>query len=178
MSVRTDSVGKLFIVATPIGNLSDITLRAVETLKSVDFIAAEDTRTSSVLLKHFGISKPMISFHSHSRINRTMEIVGKISEGATAALITDAGTPGISDPGYLLVRAAIEAGHRGHLNPRRHGLCRGSVIEWAQDGQVCFRRFSADEEREADEASTTFIGNENHHFLRIAPQDRENTCTT
>ncbi|MFZ1081951.1 MAG: 16S rRNA (cytidine(1402)-2'-O)-methyltransferase [Candidatus Kryptoniota bacterium] len=110
MSVRTDSVGKLFIVATPIGNLSDITLRAVETLKSVDFIAAEDTRTSSVLLKHFGISKPMISFHSHSRINRTMEIVGKISEGATAALITDAGTPGISDPGYLLVRAAIEAG--------------------------------------------------------------------
>ena len=110
MSVRTDSVGKLFVVATPIGNLSDITQRAVETLKSVDFIAAEDTRTSSVLLKHFGISKPMVSFHSHSGINRTTEIVRKISDGATAALVTDAGTPGISDPGYSLVRDAVEAG--------------------------------------------------------------------
>ncbi len=102
--------GRLFVVATPIGNLSDISLRAVETLKSVDFIAAEDTRTSSVLLKHFEISKPMISFHSHSGINRAAEIVRKISDGANAALVTDAGTPGISDPGYLLVHDAVEAG--------------------------------------------------------------------
>jgi len=104
------SVGRLFVVATPIGNLSDITLRAVETLKLVDFIVAEDTRTSSVLLKHLGISKPMMSFHSYSRRNRAAGILHKISEGATGALITDAGTPGISDPGYALVREAIDAG--------------------------------------------------------------------
>lgn len=102
--------GKLFVVATPIGNLSDITLRAIETLKSVDFIAAEDTRTSSVLLKHLGISKPMMSFHSYSGTKRSGEIVEKILSGLNAALITDAGTPGISDPGYTLVRDAIEVG--------------------------------------------------------------------
>lgn len=102
--------GKLFVVATPIGNLSDITFRAVETLKGVDFVAAEDTRTSSVLLKHYGISKPMISFHSYSGTNRTREIVERMAGGETAALITDAGTPGISDPGYTLVRDAVAAG--------------------------------------------------------------------
>ncbi|HEY9165391.1 MAG TPA: 16S rRNA (cytidine(1402)-2'-O)-methyltransferase [Candidatus Kryptonia bacterium] len=102
--------GKLLIVATPIGNLSDITLRALEALKSVNFIAAEDTRTSSVLLKHYGISKPMLSFHSRSGAGRSSEIVGRILGGESAALITDAGTPGISDPGYVLVRDAVAAG--------------------------------------------------------------------
>lgn len=102
--------GRLFVVATPIGNLSDITFRAVETLKEVDFVAAEDTRTSSVLLKHYGISKPMMSFHSYSRTNRTREIVERMAGGESAALITDAGTPGISDPGYTLVRDAVAAG--------------------------------------------------------------------
>ncbi len=102
--------GRLYVVATPIGNLSDITIRAVDTLKVVDFIAAEDTRTSSVLLKHYGISKPMVSFHSHSGANRALELVGRMTRGETAALITDAGTPGISDPGYTLVRDAVSAG--------------------------------------------------------------------
>lgn len=101
--------GNLYIVATPIGNLSDITLRAIETLKSVDFIVAEDTRTSSVLLKHLGIAKPMMSFHSYSASERTGEIIGKVISGLDAALITDAGTPGISDPGYTLIRDAIES---------------------------------------------------------------------
>lgn len=102
--------GRLFVVATPIGNLSDITFRAIEILKSVDFIAAEDTRTSSVLLKHYGVSKPMLSFHSYSGANRTNEIVQRISQGESGALITDAGTPGNSDPGYTLVRDAVQAG--------------------------------------------------------------------
>ncbi len=102
--------GMLFVVATPIGNLSDITFRAIEILKSVDFIAAEDTRTSFVLLKHYGVSKPMLSFHSYSGANRTNEIVQRITQGESAALITDAGTPGISDPGYTLVRDAVQAG--------------------------------------------------------------------
>lgn len=102
--------GTLFVVATPIGNLSDITFRAVDTLKGVDFVAAEDTRTSSVLLKHYGISKPMVSFHSHSGADRSRELVDRMSHGESAALITDAGTPGISDPGYVLVRDAVAAG--------------------------------------------------------------------
>ncbi len=102
--------GKLFVVATPIGNLSDMTFRAVEILKSVDLIAAEDTRTSSILLKHYQISKPMMSFHSYSGPGRAGEIIGKISQGVSVALVTDAGTPGISDPGYVLVRDAVQAG--------------------------------------------------------------------
>ena len=103
-------MGKLYVVATPIGNLSDITLRAIETLKTADFIAAEDTRTSSVLLKHLGITKPMMSFHSHSSSGRASEIIEKVISGSNAALITDAGTPGISDPGYTLIRDAIKSG--------------------------------------------------------------------
>ncbi len=102
--------GMLFVVSTPIGNLSDMTYRAVDTLKEVDFIIAEDTRTSSVLLKHYGITKPMMSFHSHSGAGRSDEIIDRIARGSSAALITDAGTPGISDPGYTLVRDALAAG--------------------------------------------------------------------
>lgn len=104
------SKGRLFVVATPVGNLSDITFRAVDVLKGVDFVAAEDTRTSSILLKHYGISKPMVSFHSYSGSGRSRELVDRISAGESAALITDAGTPGISDPGYTLVRDAVAAG--------------------------------------------------------------------
>lgn len=102
--------GRLYVIATPIGNLSDITLRAIDTLKSVDIIAAEDTRTSSILLNHFGISKPMVSFHSHSGPGRANEIIKKMMDGSSVGLITDAGTPGISDPGYALVREAVESG--------------------------------------------------------------------
>ena len=102
--------GKLYVVAVPIGNLGDITFRAVDTLRSVSFIAAEDTRTSSVLLRHYGISKPLLSFHSHSTEKRLEEIISRILSGESAALITDAGTPGISDPGYVLVRSALQHG--------------------------------------------------------------------
>lgn len=102
--------GKLYVVAVPIGNLGDITFRAVDTLKSVNFIAAEDTRTSSILLRHYGISKPLLSFHSYSTEKRLEEIVNKIVDGQNAALITDAGTPGISDPGYVLVNRALQKG--------------------------------------------------------------------
>lgn len=95
----------LYIVATPIGNLQDITLRALETLKTVDFIICEDTRHSSKLLFHFEISKPLISFHAHSSEKDLMKIMGMFAEGKSAAIISDAGTPGISDPGYMLIQA-------------------------------------------------------------------------
>ena len=103
-------MSKLYLVPTPIGNLGDITLRAIEVLKEVDLVLAEDTRKSGILLKHFQISKPV---HSHHKFNehRTIEnLVQRLMGGTSIALITDAGTPGISDPGFLLVRACIKEG--------------------------------------------------------------------
>lgn len=98
--------GTLFLVATPIGNLKDITLRALEILKLVDCIAAEDTRKSRVLLNHFGINKPLISLHAHNENVRTAELLEKLTQGVNIALISDAGTPLISDPGAYLVQEA------------------------------------------------------------------------
>jgi 16S rRNA (cytidine1402-2'-O)-methyltransferase len=98
----------LYVIATPIGNLADITLRALEVLKAVDVVAAEDTRHSGLLLKHFGIKKPFVSYHEHNEAARTAELVPRLAQGEKVALITDAGTPGLSDPGLRLIRACIE----------------------------------------------------------------------
>lgn len=100
--------GKLYVVATPIGNLDDITLRAINTLKNVDIIIAEDTRHSLKLLNHLEISKPLISYHRHNEEERTDGILDKIEEGNNIALISDAGTPIISDPGEVIVKKALE----------------------------------------------------------------------
>lgn len=98
----------LYIVPTPIGNLEDITLRAIRILKEVDIILAEDTRTSKVLLNHYNIETPLKSFHAHNEHGKTEQIIGYLKEGKRIAQISDAGTPGISDPGFLLVRACYE----------------------------------------------------------------------
>jgi 16S rRNA (cytidine1402-2'-O)-methyltransferase len=98
----------LFVVATPIGNLGDITLRAVEVLKSANVIAAEDTRHSGLLLKHLEIKKPFVSYHEHNEAARTTELVERLGRGENVALITDAGTPGLSDPGLRLIRECIK----------------------------------------------------------------------
>ena len=102
-------MGKLILVPTPIGNLGDITLRALEVLKTVDAVLAEDTRTSGRLLKHFEIDQKLIPFHAHNEHRMVERIVERITGGDTLAIITDAGSPGISDPGFLLVRACVEA---------------------------------------------------------------------
>lgn len=99
----------LYIVPTPIGNLEDITLRALRILREVDIIAAEDTRTTLVLLKHFEIVKTMISYHEHNKVDRIDEIMGFLEEGRDVALVSDAGTPGLSDPGYELINACLKA---------------------------------------------------------------------
>ena len=98
----------LYVIGTPIGNLRDITLRALEALKSADVIAAEDTRHSGILLKHYEIKKPLISYHEHNEAMRTAQLVERIAAGENIALITDAGTPGISDPGARLIRECIK----------------------------------------------------------------------
>ncbi len=100
----------LFLVSTPIGNLEDITLRALSVLKSVDLIACEDTRHTRRLLDHFGISKPTVSYHEHNEQARALELVQRLAGGESVAIVTDAGTPGISDPAYRIVLAAIERG--------------------------------------------------------------------
>jgi 16S rRNA (cytidine1402-2'-O)-methyltransferase len=101
--------GKLYVVPTPIGNLEDMTFRAVRVLREADLILAEDTRTSGKLLKHFEVNTPMQSHHMHNEHKTVENIVQKIQNGTTVALISDAGTPAISDPGFLLVRACVEA---------------------------------------------------------------------
>jgi 16S rRNA (cytidine1402-2'-O)-methyltransferase len=103
-------MSKLYLVPTPIGNLKDITFRAIEVLQEVDLILAEDTRTSGKLLKHFEITTQMHSHHMHNEHKTTAAVVARIKSGQSVALISDAGTPAISDPGFLLTRACVEAG--------------------------------------------------------------------
>jgi len=110
----------LYLVATPIGNLEDITLRALRVLKECDVIAAEDTRHSGQLLKHFGISKPMLSYFQFNEAKRSEEIIERLRRGEKVALVTDAGSPGISDPGERVVKAAVAAGFRVEAVP---GAC-------------------------------------------------------
>ncbi len=98
----------LYVIATPIGNLQDITLRALEVLKSADLIACEDTRVTAKLLNHYQIKKPLVSYHQHSKIGKVDKIIKKLKSGKKMALVTDAGTPGISDPGNVLVAEAIK----------------------------------------------------------------------
>lgn len=101
-------MGTLFLVPTPIGNLKDMTFRAIETLKDSDLILAEDTRNSGILLKHFEIETPMRAYHAHNEHQVTEDLIRQLKEGKVFSLITDAGSPGISDPGYLLAKACVE----------------------------------------------------------------------
>lgn len=112
--------GTLYLVATPIGNLEDMTLRAIRTLKECDVVAAEDTRRTGLLLKHFQISKPMLSYFQFNEARRSEEIIERLKRGEKVALVSDAGSPGISDPGQRVVRAAREAGLKVEAVP---GAC-------------------------------------------------------
>jgi 16S rRNA (cytidine1402-2'-O)-methyltransferase len=110
MTAADDLPAGLYLVATPIGNLEDITLRAIRVLKQCDLIACEDTRQTQKLLNHFGITVPTISYHEHNEAARAAELVERLSQGVKIAMVSDAGTPGISDPGYRLIALAIERG--------------------------------------------------------------------
>ena len=108
----TETLGTLYIVATPIGNLGDMTLRAIETLKMVDTVLSEDTRVTGNLLRHFEIKKPLVSFHEHTEADKAEKLIERMQAGENMALVTDAGTPGISDPGNVLVALAAAVGIR------------------------------------------------------------------
>jgi 16S rRNA (cytidine1402-2'-O)-methyltransferase len=131
----------LYVVPTPIGNLQDVTLRALETLKSVDLILAEDTRTSSKLLNHYQINKQLTAYHQHNEHLVVQHLVNQMSGGKTMALITDAGTPAISDPGYLLVRACIREGIRVECLPGANAFVPALVNSGLPAQRFCFEGF-------------------------------------
>lgn len=131
----------LYIVPTPIGNLADMTFRAVDVLKDVDLILAEDTRTSGVLLKHYAISKPLQSYHQHNEHQVTERLVAQMLEGKKMALLTDAGTPGISDPAFFIIRACIKAGIRIECLPGATALIPALVNSGLPSDSFCFEGF-------------------------------------
>ncbi len=154
----------LYIVATPIGNLGDITLRALEVLKLADAIAAEDTRHSGMLLKHFEIKKPLVSFHEHNEAMRTAQLIERLATGENIALVTDAGMPGLSDPGARLIRECIRRDLSFTVVPGSSSILTALVGSGFEMEKFCFRGFlpvkSGQRERElraANERQETTI---------------------
>ena len=131
----------LYLVSTPIGNLGDITLRALEVLRSVDFIASEDTRKTGILLKHYEIRKPQIAFHEHNEARAGSRILNLLAEEKSVALVTNAGTPGISDPGFTLVRSALAAGVEVTAIPGASAVIMAVVLSGLPLHSFTFRGF-------------------------------------
>ncbi len=131
----------LYLVATPIGNLGDITLRALEVLRSVDVVASEDTRKTGLLLKHFDIKKPQVSFYEHNEERAGLRILALLQDGKSVALVTNAGTPGIADPGFTLVRLAVDAGLPVTLIPGPTAAIAALVLSGLPVHSFTFRGF-------------------------------------
>jgi 16S rRNA (cytidine1402-2'-O)-methyltransferase len=168
----------LYLVATPIGNLSDITLRALETLREVDFVASEDTRKTGRLLQHFDISKPQIAFHEHNEDRAGAKIIGLLQEGKSVALVTDAGTPGIADPGFTLVRRCHAADLPVTMIPGPTAFVMALILSGLATHSFTFRGFPPRKPGkrrrflEADQDSPyTLIYYESPHRLRALLQD-------
>ena len=132
----------LYLVATPIGNLGDITHRALETLRSVDFVASEDTRKTGLLLKHFDIKKPQIAFHEHNEDSAGSRIISLVQEGKSVAVVSNAGTPGVADPGFTLVRRAIDVQLEVEMIPGPSALIMALVLSGLPSHSFVFRGFS------------------------------------
>jgi len=131
----------LYIVATPIGNLGDISLRALDTLRAVDWVVSEDTRKTGIMLKHFEISKPQISFYEQNEQKNLPRILGLLNEGRDVALVSNAGTPAVSDPGFTLVRAALEGGFEVSAVPGPTALIMALVLSGLPVHAFTFRGF-------------------------------------
>jgi len=141
VNVKAVNIGKLYVVPTPIGNLEDMTLRAIRVLKECDLVLAEDTRTSGILLKHFGIETGMQSHHKFNEHRAVTHVVERIKAGNCIALISDAGTPSISDPGFLLVRACIQEGVEVECLPGATAFIPALVESGLASDRFCFEGF-------------------------------------
>jgi 16S rRNA (cytidine1402-2'-O)-methyltransferase len=131
----------LYVVSTPIGNLGDITARAVEVLRDADVIACEDTRRTGMLLGHLGLRSRLVSYHEYNKLRRTPELLEMLRQGKRVALVSDAGTPGISDPGFYLIRAAVEAGQRVSPVPGASALLAALVVSGLPSDRFAFEGF-------------------------------------
>ena len=176
-----DTRGTLYLCATPIGNLEDITYRVLRTLKEVDLIAAEDTRNSIKLLNHFEIHTPMTSYHEYNKIEKAYQLVDQLRQGQNIALITDAGTPGISDPGEDLVRIALEEGMSVTSLPGAAACITALTMSGQQTRRFAFEAFLPREKKERakvleelkDETRTIILYEAPHHLITTLTQLRE-----
>lgn len=175
-------VGKLYLCATPIGNLEDITFRVLRTLKEVDLIAAEDTRHSIKLLNHFEIKTPMTSYHEYNKIEKARYLVEQLQSGISIALITDAGTPGISDPGEELVKQCYEAGIEVTSLPGPAACITALTLSGLSTRRFCFEAFLPSDKREKQwileelkQETRTIIIYEAPHRLVKTLEELENT---
>ncbi len=166
--------GKLYLCATPIGNLGDMTPRVVETLNMVDVIAAEDTRNSIKLLNHFDIHTPMTSYHEYNKVEKAYQLIGQIQNGQNIALITDAGTPAISDPGEVLVRMCHEQGITVTSLPGPAACITALTLSGLSTRRFCFEGFLPAEKKEKaavlkelqNESRTMILYEAPHHLVR------------
>ena len=174
--------GKLYLCATPIGNLEDMTFRVVRTLREADLIAAEDTRNSIKLLNHFDIKTPMTSYHEYNRIEKARYLVEQMREGKNVALITDAGTPGISDPGEDLVRLAYEAGIEVTSLPGACACVTALTLSGLSTRRFCFEAFLPQDKKERQtileelktETRTVILYEAPHRLVRTLEELLEN----
>lgn len=166
--------GILYLCATPIGNLEDITYRVVRTLNEVDIIAAEDTRNSIKLLNHFNINTPMTSYHEYNKVEKAVKLIEKLNEGKNIALITDAGTPGISDPGEVLVAMCHEEGITVTSLPGPAACITALTVSGLPTRRFCFEAFLPSDKKECkrileelkDETRTIIVYEAPHHLLK------------
>ena len=170
----TGKEGVLYLCATPIGNLGDISLRALDTLREVDLIAAEDTRNSIKLLNHFNINKPLTSYHEYNKYDKARELADKLHNGENIALVTDAGTPAISDPGEVLVRLCMEEGITVTSLPGPCAVITALSASGISSRRFCFEGFLPSDKKErqriiselSNETRTIIIYEAPHHLLK------------
>ena len=176
-----DTNGTLYLCATPIGNLEDITYRVLRTLREVDLIAAEDTRNSMKLLNHFEIHTPMTSYHEYNKIEKAYQLIGQLRQGKNIALITDAGTPGISDPGEELVRIALEEGMHVTSLPGAAACITALTMSGQPTRRFAFEAFLPREKKERakileelkNETRTIILYEAPHHLIATLEELRE-----
>ncbi len=169
--------GKLYIVGTPIGNLGDISPRALETLENADFIAAEDTRVTLKLLNHFEIKKPLVSYYEHNKVERGPEIIRRLLEGENCALVTDAGMPAISDPGEDLVRLCIEHGIKTESVPGPCAFATALAISGMPSRRFVFEGFLPMEKAERKAVMASLIKEQRTLIFYEAPHKLSNTLS-